>query len=470
MPVSVTKKFINKLLDVDTHFTGGYYTSDNILSAKGNQVHSTLLLIVLFFSTLFTFISYAQHEHFHSLLCLAIAVFSGISLLLHKKGYTLFSKLLNFTQLIFFISLLFYIPDSTYGIHANDSVLAFNIPLIIGTLIAFQGKDRNFGYILAALILVIMSTLLIWDRHYIVELDKDVITGTNYDMVINATGATVVTFIEVVYILALNNRLNKSLIKTNHELDNFVYIISHDLRSPILATKGLLDLATLKIDDKEQLSRYIGLAGKSINNLDQIIREILAYSRNARTSLILESFDVRNTVQEITAGLRIQTESSFEFRENYSGDPVIYTDKGRLSTILRNLISNAVNYRKKRAAISWVQINIENTGEFINVTIEDNGEGIPEASIKHVFDMFYRGTSSSQGSGLGLYICREMFEKMKAQYTIQSVQGTGTTFYFSIPVVPHEPGAHQAAYNYTTGGFTEKWEKNIVSATGFKAF
>lgn len=80
----------------------------------------------------------------------------------------------------------------------------------------------------------------------------------------------------------------------------------------------------------------------------------------------------------------------------------------------------------------FVKVIFTNTGNQFTVQITDNGEGIPAASLPHVFEMFYRGTSSAPGTGLGLYICKEILDKLKADYHIDSTEGQGTTFTFTI--------------------------------------
>ena len=129
----------------------------------------------------------------------------------------------------------------------NDNVLAFYVPVLIGTLIAFQGKQKIYGQVLSAIVLLIIPILVLTDTHYHEHAIVEDLKGANYDMLFNIVGAAIATFAEVAYILALNNKLNSSLIKTNHELDNFIYIVSHDLRSPLLSTKGLIDLAKMKM-------------------------------------------------------------------------------------------------------------------------------------------------------------------------------------------------------------------------------
>ncbi len=320
---------LRNLLDVDTHFNKGYYSTDNILVSKGDRVHTTLLAIVGLFGIIYTIISLIQEYHYQALLSFSCAVFAFIAWLIHRKGYMLASKLVNFVQLIAFIALMFYFPSSPYGEHINDSVLAFYVPVLIGTLIAFQGKQKIYGLVLAVIVLFIISLLILTDIHYPEHPVLENYTGSNYDMLLNILGAAVATFAEVAYILALNDRLNSSLVKTNHELDNFIYIVSHDLRSPLLSTKGLIDLAQIKIDEREQVIKYLGLAGKSINNLDHIIHEILAYSQNARTEIKEEEFELKDVVKDVFDGLRFSAGSGFSFREEYSGDTKIRCDKNK---------------------------------------------------------------------------------------------------------------------------------------------
>lgn len=422
---------VKNLLDVDTHFSKGYYSTDNILESKGDKVHSTLLIIVGVFGIVFTIISLFQQYHYQALLTFICAFLALIAWFIHHKGFTLVSKLVNFTQLITVVGLLFYFPSSTHGEHVNDNVLAFYVPVLIGTLIAFQGKQKIYGQVLSAIVLLIIPILVLTDTHYHEHAIVEDLKGANYDMLFNIVGAAIATFAEVAYILALNNKLNSSLIKTNHELDNFIYIVSHDLRSPLLSTKGLIDLAKMKIGEREQVLKYLSLASKSINNLDDIIHEILAYSRNARTRLNEERLDLKEVVKEVFDGLRFAAGQQFSFREEYIGDTILFCDKSRLSTVLRNIIGNSVKYQRKGIDNPEVFVRFENLPNKYKISISDNGEGIPAESQQKVFDMFYRGTSTANGSGLGLYICKEMLEKMNARYSISSTPGQGTSFSIS---------------------------------------
>lgn len=422
----------NKLLNVDGPTAGQPNNHDNFLVREGNLVHRSLIYIEMIYGFFFTFLTWYQDYYFQSVLNACLFIFSSIAWIIQYKGYPFRSKIFNLSQVIVILALMFYFPASPYGVHINDSVLVFYIPVSVGTLIAFQGKERKFGYIFSGIILLVALTLILADLHYASGKPEGRLNGISYDLLYNIIGAAVATFTEVAYILAVNNRLNESLIKTNQELDNFVYIVSHDLRSPLMLTKGLLDISKRKIENKNDVLKYMDLAGKSINNLDDIIKEILAYSRNARTGLQHEQFDLKTIIREIYEGLDIKECPEFTLQEEYKDSTAIIADKGRLHTILRNLITNSFKYRKKEISDPFVKNIYTRTDKQLTITIEDNGQGIAEESLDKVYDMFYRGTSSSSGTGLGLYICKEMLEKMGAGFRLESTLGMGTRFSFTL--------------------------------------
>lgn len=422
----------NKLLNVDAPDEGQPGSRDNFLVREGNLVHRSLIYIEMILGLFFMSLTLYQGYYYQSALNAALFIFSGIAFLIQYKGYPFQAKLFNLSQVIIILALMFYFPASPYGVHINDSVLVFYIPVSVGTLIAFQGKERNYGYLFSFITLGVSLTLVLADLHYDSGLPEYRLNGISYDLLYNITGAAVATFTEVAYILAINNRLNSRLIKANQELDNFVYIVSHDLRSPLMLTKGLLDISRRKIEHKEEVLKYMALAGKSIENLDDIIKEILAYSRNSRTGLQYEQFDLKTMIRDIKDGLDITECPDFSVIEDYRNDTMIHADKGRLHTILRNLITNGFKYRKKEITDPYVKIIYTNKGNRFSIIIEDNGQGIAHESLGRVYDMFYRGSSTAPGTGLGLYICKEMLQKMGAEYLLESSLGKGTRFTISL--------------------------------------
>ncbi|MFM7824081.1 MAG: ATP-binding protein [Bacteroidota bacterium] len=226
---------------------------------------------------------------------------------------------------------------------------------------------------------------------------------------------------------------NSELRKINTELDKFVYSISHDLRSPLLSIKGILQLIPLK----EQLSaatvKYLKMAEKSVNRLDQTIQEILDYSRNARLDLKLSTFSLVQMIEGIFADLRYANEYPVSFSLEVSGGTNIQSDKYRMDTLLKNIIGNAVKYRNPDVQEHWVKVTVTSRNNLHIVSVSDNGMGISEKSLPKIFDMFYRGSSSVTGTGLGLYICKEIIGRLEGTIDVESIPGKGSTFILTVP-------------------------------------
>jgi PAS domain S-box-containing protein len=226
---------------------------------------------------------------------------------------------------------------------------------------------------------------------------------------------------------------NDELNKINSELDKFVYSVSHDLRSPLLSIKGILSLIfkTTSLDEKTQ--QYLKLAETSVLRLDGTIKEILNYSRNARFEIEYDTFNLIEIIQSVTDDLRFSEVSHVAFLFDMPQELMMKSDKMRLEVILKNLIGNAVKYSRKDINDAFVKITVSKQGNELILKIEDNGEGIAQENLSKIFDMFYRATSSSVGTGLGLYICKEMVQKLNGKLFVESVLKKGSIFTLILP-------------------------------------
>ncbi len=228
---------------------------------------------------------------------------------------------------------------------------------------------------------------------------------------------------------------NEELIKTNSELDRFVYSTSHDLRAPLMNVIGLVDIVELTITD-EKPKKYLDMMRTSVTNLDNTIKEILEYSKNTRTEVEIEEVDMHEVTEEILAGMQFMDGSErVEKRLNFDMKVPFYSDKNRLKVILNNLISNAVKYQNKNEPKPFVSIDAVITTEKVEITIADNGIGITPQYQEKIFDMFYRATTQGSGSGLGLYILKETLNKINGKISVSSTPNVGTTFKVEIPNV-----------------------------------
>lgn len=228
---------------------------------------------------------------------------------------------------------------------------------------------------------------------------------------------------------------NEELTKINRELDSFVYSVSHDLRSPLASILGLVNVARLdEQKTKEVVNNYFEMIERSVMKLDDTIREILDYSRNARGELIITEIDLNVLIIQVLDQLKhIHGYQEVKKQIEIEGHTALYSDTFRLSVILSNLISNAIKYRDERKDSQFVYINVTITPANIVMVVGDNGIGIHSDYLRNVFNMFYRATERSQGAGLGLYIVKEMVEKLGGTIIINSELGKETIISLTIP-------------------------------------
>jgi signal transduction histidine kinase len=226
---------------------------------------------------------------------------------------------------------------------------------------------------------------------------------------------------------------NVELSKTNQELDNFVYSVSHDLRAPIASVLGLIAISKIETDPY-QLQHYETLKEKSLLKLDSFIKDILDYSRNSRVEITLQKINWQTYITELTLQFEYLPEAkNVEVEITISQTEEFQTDLYRISIIFNNLISNAFRYSDTQKERCFLKIKGEVNQEKACVFIEDNGIGIAEEHQQKIFDMFYRASENSKGSGLGLYILKETLEKINGTIKLTSEVGKGTLFYLEIP-------------------------------------
>jgi signal transduction histidine kinase len=230
------------------------------------------------------------------------------------------------------------------------------------------------------------------------------------------------------------NRKNEELHKINAELDNFVYSISHDLRSPLLSIKGIVSLIMHSSEIDEKNRKYLEMVDGSATRLDGTIQEILEYSRNSRLEIAHEAFDVVALVQQSFNDLRFSAQGQIELQLDIQTSPVIFSDRSRMGVLLKNIIGNSVKYRRKDTS-SFVRFSLKRENHAIIMQVNDNGEGIDAQHLDKIFTMFYRGTTSSIGTGLGLYICKEIANKLNGDLTVTSTPGIGTQMTITIPEI-----------------------------------
>lgn len=226
---------------------------------------------------------------------------------------------------------------------------------------------------------------------------------------------------------------NEALLKINEELDLFTHSVSHDLRSPITSLKGIISLAEEETSTKER-RQYFGLMTQILSRQDDFILKIIQVSKNKRIDIQIQEIYLptffETTAQDLKHGLDINVEIRYDVQ------PITTKiDAFRLDIISRNLISNALKYADQSKPSQSIQISAYLINGFLQLNFEDNGLGIAEEHVNKIFDMFYVTTHQNKGSGIGLYLVKEMVNKLGGEISVTSSVGNGSIFAIKLPIV-----------------------------------
>lgn len=232
--------------------------------------------------------------------------------------------------------------------------------------------------------------------------------------------------------ITTHKQLEEELKTRNTELDNFVYKVSHDLRAPLSSILGLVNLSKLP-GNTDDLHEYIRIIGEKVADLDHFISDVLSHSKNLKLEVKIDQIDFKNILSRTITDLNyldgaadVQFDISIQQGEFYS-------DPWRIGEIFRNLVSNAIKYRQSDSVQPQVNISISPVEGGVRIVFADNGIGISEDNLGRIFEMFYRATEQSDGSGIGLYIVKNAVEKLEGIINVQSKPGEGTTFIIQLP-------------------------------------
>ena len=228
-------------------------------------------------------------------------------------------------------------------------------------------------------------------------------------------------------------RQNEALRKVNAELDRFVYSASHDLRSPLASILGLVNIA--RDDDKWDKDEYLSLIEKSVRKLDSFIADIIDFSRNARLEVVPEKIEFETLINDILEDLTyIENFNKISKKVSVNNTAEFRSDSKRLRMVLSNVIANAIKHHApipEKENYFLVAVNDDKDG--VVVRVSDNGPGIKQQYHEDIFKMFFRASSRTSGSGLGLYIVQETVSKLGGTISVTSAQGEGTTFSIYLP-------------------------------------
>lgn len=238
----------------------------------------------------------------------------------------------------------------------------------------------------------------------------------------------------------------EELQKLNATKDKFISIIAHDLRSPFNSILGFCDVLLEQINNKdiENIDLYAQIIVESSNKAMELLKNLMEWSRGqiGRMEFNPEYLDLTALILETSHFVdSIAGQKSISIKNSLPPQIYVFADKAMISTVLRNIISNAIKFTPPGGEVNILAH--KNQVEII-ISVSDTGVGISPESINKLFriDQVYSttGTNKERGTGLGLILCKEFVEKHKGKIWVDSKIEEGSTFYFTLPnnVLPVE--------------------------------
>jgi len=220
--------------------------------------------------------------------------------------------------------------------------------------------------------------------------------------------------------------------------DEFIGIASHELKTPLTSLKGYLQLIDgyKKEEIPAPVKQYIAKASVSISKLQSLINDLLDVSKikAGRLEYGLSEMDVCEMVN-LSVENAIHIYPTYQFENLTDGTCVVNGNHERLEQVLMNLVSNAVKYSQNNKTIV---IATQKRGDFVRVSVTDNGIGLSNDQKSKIFERFYRvedKKNMTSGLGMGLYISHEIISNHNGKIGVESEPGKGSTFYFELPLI-----------------------------------
>lgn len=236
--------------------------------------------------------------------------------------------------------------------------------------------------------------------------------------------------------LTARKHLEHELYRSNQELEQFAYVASHDLQEPLRMVASYSELLAKRYEDQldDRARKYISYAVDGAKRMKSLISGLLAYSRISSQPPQHRPVDLNALLKELLTMLEIlRAESNATI--TYDSMPTITGDRMLLTQLMQNLITNAFKFRGTTPPC--VHIGAVRRGQMWQISVKDNGIGIPENYQDSIFAIFKRVYSREDypGTGIGLAIAKRIVEQHHGQIWVESEVDVGTTFYFTVPAL-----------------------------------
>lgn len=225
------------------------------------------------------------------------------------------------------------------------------------------------------------------------------------------------------------------LARSNRELEMFAYVVSHDLQEPVRMVQSYVQLLERRYGDRldEEAAEFIGFAIDGTRRMQNMIEDLLRYSRVESRGDRFEPTDLNQVLEEALSNLAASIEESGA-RVQSDELPELSVDRSQMIQLFQNLVGNAIKFSGDRRP--QVRISAQSDSESWTISVGDNGIGIPEEQRERIFAIFQRlhGPDDYPGTGIGLAICKKIVERHGGSIWVESAPEEGSTFYFRLPI------------------------------------
>lgn len=229
---------------------------------------------------------------------------------------------------------------------------------------------------------------------------------------------------------------NSALQFTREELETFLYRASHDLRGPVCSLKGVVHLISLE-KGHEGLEGLMTMMNRTMLKLEHAMESLLHYTNNRQNHLSREELNIVSVVQQaIDYSRRVKGFERMQINTNIEADTSFYSDAYRVQLVIQHLLANSIAFQDLSNPDPFVNVTVVVQPDWVTICLEDNGVGVPPENVPLIFDRFVKASEQSSGSGLGLYIVKEVLKKLNGTIEVFSVRGKGTCFTVRVPNRP----------------------------------
>lgn len=228
---------------------------------------------------------------------------------------------------------------------------------------------------------------------------------------------------------------------------DFISTVSHELRTPLTSIRGFADTMLMSFDklDKTQIQKFLTIIKEQSNRLIKLVENLLSISKIQvqHSNLVFKSVNAKSQIEQVADILKNQ-HPTHPFEIKCAADvPNILVDESKFQQIMINLMDNAAKYSYEKGVVT-IEISNANKENFVSIKVKDHGVGIEPENLGRIFEKFTRIenhlTRKTQGSGLGLYIVKDLIEKMGGQIFVESsteLPNSGSVFEILLPVASY---------------------------------